>query len=129
MPVTADELREWATKRGPEQSEVERRIVVSRHYYAAFHKCRPIAEARGIYADAGGSHREVIEALERGPDRKLKGIGYKLEECRKARVKADYRIEQEFTEEETGAVKEECERIWNLVGTISEESQEPRSEA
>ena len=41
MAVTAEQLREWAVNAAVEQSEVKRRIVASRHYYATFHKCRP----------------------------------------------------------------------------------------
>ena len=120
MAVTAEQLREWATSAGPEQSEVERRIVASRHYYATFHKCRPLAQAEGLFTDAGGVHAEVIDALTRGRDRKLQSIGYKLEECRKARVKADYEINQNFTEGETAAMRERCGEIWKQVGRIGE---------
>ena len=43
----------------------------SRHYYATFHKCRPLAQAEGLFKDAGGVHAGVIDALTRGRDRKL----------------------------------------------------------
>ena len=49
MAVTAEQLREWVTNAPVEQSEVERRILASRHYYATFHKCRPLAEAQGLF--------------------------------------------------------------------------------
>ena len=120
MAVTAEQLREWATSADPEQSEVERRIVASRHYYATFHKCRPLARAEGLFPDAGGVHAEVIDALTRGRDRKLQSIGYKLEECRKARVKADYKIDQDFTEGESAAMRERCGAIWKQVGRFGE---------
>ena len=46
MPVTAEQLREWITNAPVEQSEVERRVLAGRHYYATFHKCRLLAEAQ-----------------------------------------------------------------------------------
>ena len=128
MAVTAEQLREWATSAGPEQSEVERRIVASRHYYATFHKCQPLARAGGLLTGTGGVHAEVINALTRGQDRKLKSIGYKLEACRKTRVKADYRIDEDFAEAESAEMRHRCEEIWKQAAKIAEADQGHRSE-
>lgn len=119
MAVTAEQLREWATNAEGGQTEVERRIVASRHYYATFHKCRPLAQARGLFTDAGGVHAQVIDALTREPiDRSLQSIGYKLQACRNERGKADYDIDEAFTEIDGQAMKRECEAIWELVDRI-----------
>ena len=128
MGVTAEQLREWAVSASPEQSEVERRIVASRHYYATFHRCRPLAGGQGLLTGTGGVHAEVINALTRGHDRKLKSIGYKLEACRKTRVKADYRIDAEFGEAESAEMKQRCEEIWKQVAKIAEGDEGHRSE-
>ena len=119
MAVTAEQLREWATNAGVGESEVERRIVASRQYYAAFHKCRPIAQAQGLFADAGGTHAEVIEALTRNRDRKLQSIGYKLRACRDARAQADYDIDGDFTQIDGEAIRERCAAIWEQVNRMS----------
>ena len=123
MAVTAEQLREWVTNAPVEQSEVERRILASRHYYATFHKCRPLAEAQGLFRDAGGAHAEVIDALTRGPAKDLKVVGYKLEACRKTRVKADYRIDEEFAEAESAEMRQRCEEIWKQVAKFAQSDQ------
>ena len=116
MAVTAEQLREWAAKAQAGPSEVKRRIVASRHYYATFHKCRPLAEARGLFPHVGGVHAQVIDALTRTPvDRTLQSIGYKLRACRDERGKADYDINDDFTEVDGQAMERECEAIWELV--------------
>ena len=94
MAVTPKQLREGAQKAELDGPEVERRVAVSRTYYAAFHRCRAIAQRQGMFADAGGTHAEVIEALTRSRKRKLQSIGYMLRQCRELRVKADYQIGQ-----------------------------------
>lgn len=119
MAVTAEQLREWVTNAGLGESEVELRIVASRQYYAAFHKCRRIAQAQGIFADAGGTHAQVIDALTRNRDMKLKSVGYKLKLCRNARAQADYDIDRDFTRIDAEAMKERCAAIWEQVNRMS----------
>ena len=89
MTVTPEQFREEAQKARIDEAEAERRTAVSRSYYAAYHKCRPLAQQEGIFADVKGSHAKVIEALRRSRERKVKGIGYRLDQCRELRVKAD----------------------------------------
>ena len=112
MAVTAKQLREGAQEAQVDGPEVERRVAVSRTYYAAFHRCRPIAQRQGTFADAAGSHAEVIEALTRSRKRKLQSIGYMLKLCRELRVKADYRIEDDLTIQDAEAAKSHSDRIW-----------------
>lgn len=118
MAVTAEQLREGALKAEIGQCEVERRVTASRSYYAVFHKCRPMAQAQGLFADVQGSHAQVIEALTRGRNRKLKGIGYKLRQCRDVRARADYEIDEDFTLDDAQTLREECEEIWAIAEEI-----------
>ena len=121
MAVTAEQFRNWTVEVGLGQSEVERRIVASRQYYAAFHKCRRIAEAQGLFADVGGAHAQVIEALTRNRDMKLKSVGYRLRQCRDARSEADYDIDGDFTLADAMAMRDRCESIWESVERIGGE--------
>ena len=89
---------------------------------------QPLAGGQGLLTGTGGVHAEVINALTRGHDRKLKSIGYKLEACRKTRVKADYRIDAEFGEAESAEMKQRCEEIWKQVAKIAEGDEGHRSE-
>ena len=114
MAVTPEQLRDAA--RGADiQPEVERRVSASRTYYAAYHKCRSIAQRQGMFADAGGRHAEVIEALTRSRELKLRSIGHMLKQCRNSRVKADYHIADDFTLRDAAMMRTQCERIWTKV--------------
>lgn len=115
MAVTPEQLRDGALKAEIGQCEVERRVTASRIYYAAFHKCRPMARAKGLFTDIEGSHAQVIEALTRGGDMTLKRIGYKLRQCRDARARADYDIDEDFTLDDARTMMEECEEIWAIA--------------
>jgi uncharacterized protein (UPF0332 family) len=114
MSVTPQELRDGAQKAGANAGdcEVERRAAASRTYYAAFHRCRPIARAQGIFADTRGTHAPVIEALTKSRDRKLRSMGWLLEQCRHRRVKADYHLAHDFTVADAQLMEAECEKIW-----------------
>ena len=92
MAVTHEQLRGAARRADTDQPEVERRFCASRTYHAACHECLPVAQRQGMFADAGGRHAEVIEALTRSRESKPRSIGHMLKQCRNARVKADYRI-------------------------------------
>ena len=122
MAVTPKQLREGAQKAELDGPEVERRVAVSRTYYAAFHRCRAIAQRQGMFADAGGTHAEVIEALTRSRKRKLQSIGYMLRQCRELRVKADYQIGDDLTIQDAEAAKDQCERIWTAAEALDQAS-------
>ena len=122
MAVTPKQLREGAQKAELDGPEVERRVAVSRTYYAAFHRCRAIAQRQGMFADAGGTHAEVIEALTRSRKRKLQSIGYMLRQCRELRVKADYQIGDDLTIQDAEAAKDQCGRIWTAAEALDQAS-------
>ena len=126
MAVTAEQLRDGAqeAETNTGDSEVERRVAASRTYYAALHRCRPVAQAQGIFADIPGSHAQVIDALTRSRDPKLKSIGWQLEECRKKRVKADYHLTDDFTASDGKTLSEQCKRIWARIEGIERAQQE-----
>ena len=120
MAVTPTQLREGAQRAQIDGSEVERRVAASRIYYAAYHRCRPIAESQGMFADSGGSHAEVIEALTRSRETQLKSIGYRLKQCRDLRVKADYHIEIDFPVEDTEVARNQCEKVWTIAEALDQ---------
>ena len=68
-----------------------------------------------MFADAGGSHAQVIEALTRSRERKLQSIGYMLRRCRDLRVKADYSLENDLTIQDAEIAKDQCDRIWTAA--------------
>ena len=99
MPVTPDEILRSAITLGGGEAEVDWRNACSRSYFAAFHRCRKIAEAFEPHVELGGSdtHRLVYEILtERSNKPNSVGAGYMLDQCRKLRNRADYDINDEF---------------------------------
>ena len=120
MAVTPTQLREGARQARIDGSEVERRVVASRSYYAAYHVCRSIARREGVFTDTGGAHAEVIDSLTRSPQRKLKSIGYMLKQCRDLRVKADYKIEVDFTIQDAETARGQCESIWMATDALDQ---------
>ena len=55
MPVTPDEILDSAIKLGSGEAEVDWRNACSRAYFAAFHRCRRIAEGFEPHVELGGS--------------------------------------------------------------------------
>ena len=114
MTVTPQELRDAARKAGANAGdcEVERRAASSRTYYAALHRCHPIARAQGVFTDIRGTHAQVVKTLTESSDMGLKSIGFRLEQCRAKRVKADYHLADDFTVADAQLMAAQCEKIW-----------------
>ena len=120
MPVTPDALFEAAKALGRGGAEVDRRNAASRAYYAAYHRCLPIGRSLGLSAaPAHGVHRQLVDTLTESSDLKMKGIGYRLNECRKLRAQADYEIESDFSSRDARLVVEQCERILGQVDALA----------
>ena len=119
MAVTPQALRDGAQQAalGAGDSEVERRSAASRAYYAAFHRCQPIAHAHPVFVDTG-SHRRVVEAMTGSANKQIKSIGWRLEQCREKRVKADYHLADEFTPAEAQLVSAQCDNIWASADSL-----------
>ena len=75
-------------------------------------------ERQGIFADSGGSHAEVIDALTRSRETNLRSMGYRLNQCGQLRVKADYHIETDFPVEDAEMAGDQCEKIWTTVQSL-----------
>ena len=118
MPITPELLLEAAKSLGRGGSEVDHRNAASRAYYAAYHRCRPIAERIGLSSGSQGVHRNLIDTLTSTRDRRLKSMGYMLDQCRGLRVKADYEIHIEFPADNARLVMRQCERILSQADAL-----------
>ena len=118
MPVTPKLLLEAAKALGQGKSEVDQRNAASRAYYAAYHRCLPIAESIGLPAETKGVHRDLIGTLTKTRDMQVKSMGYMLDQCRGLRVKADYEIQIEFSAENARLVMDQCERILSRADVL-----------
>ena len=124
MAVTPRELLEAAGALEERGSEIDLRNAASRAYYAAYHQCRRLAQNLRLRPapGSGGVHRTVIDSLTDSGDRKLKSLGYRLEQCRKLRVVADYEIEVEFPPGDARTALAQCRKILDGAESIPLES-------
>lgn len=99
MAVSPRTLLESANTLLQGGEEIDHRNAASRAYYAAYHACRALADEGGLpsYADTG-THRALIDALTGSRNNTCKGVGFLLRQCRKYRVAADYKIDEDFPE-------------------------------
>ena len=126
MPVTPNEILGSAIALGGGEAEVDWRNACSRAYFAAFHRCRQVAEAYEPHVETGGSntHRivgEILTERSRGPE--VIGMGYMLGQCRRLRNRADYDVEEVFDRTSCDSAIQTSESILERADAIG--SSEP----
>lgn len=129
MSITIQQLCAVADTLFGEGSEAHQRSGMSRHYYAAYHRCiewganLPMP-GHALLGPKGGKHQQLINAL-KNPDatcpeglkRRSRFIGAKLDILRGRRVSADYEIGQAMDpahpaqqRQQTCGLIEECDK-------------------
>lgn len=94
MSVTPDDFLNHASELiNPESDEITHRNVISRAYYAAYHRaCVFIQPEWQMFAD-GGMHKRYIEQLNKGGTNSIeRKIGGKIKSMYGRRISADYRL-------------------------------------
>ena len=123
MPVTPDDLLEYAKDLVVDDLEVRRRNGAGRAFYAAFHLCRPLAGRIDPERKKGGrSHEWIVRVFSEfgGPsDKELAGkvrtLGRLYFQARDLRGKADYDIGLDFTAEDATLLLETAKSIKALT--------------
>ena len=112
MAVTPEELLDAATKLERGNSEADWRNAASRAYYAAYHRCRGVAQDVRLSVPDGGSHHVALaDALMHGANAPIRRIGHMLDLCRSRRALADYQIDGPFPRQLGRTVVEDCQHI------------------
>lgn len=120
MAVTPESLLKAAELLLEGGSEEDHRNAVSRAYYAAFHKCMPVALALGLQPYTNrGTHQDLIDILQSSRTKAHKALANMLIQCRKLRVEADYRIEGSFEEGDARTGLASCSRIFEKVDNLA----------
>lgn len=121
MAVTPEALLAAADAIGQGNSEADWRNAASRAYYAAYHRCRSVAQdARLSLSETGSVHTALVSVLTHGLNpNSLKSLGYMLDQCRLRRADADYQIHQDFPRELAQTVLADCRRIFAKAETLS----------
>ena len=116
MAVTPNDLLEAARELANGNREVDFRNAASRAYYAAYHRCKPVAKSFGLRTSARGVHSDVIDTLSRVTKPTPKQLARLLRKCRTIRSKADYRTDEDFKRSEVDFSIRQAEKIFAIAG-------------
>lgn len=114
MAVTVEAIMRAAEAIGSGSAEVDWRNATSRAYYAAYHRCLSVAMDLDPTVDSrdGSGHVRVARKLaEPFNSAMARSLGYRLDQYRIARQKADYQIEDVFGRDEWRTVHIYCKEI------------------
>ena len=115
MAVSPKHLLEAAQEPAQGSREVDFRNAASRAYYAACHRCRPIAQRNGLRSSNRGVHSDVIDALRTATKPTLKHLAQMLARCRSLRAKADYNIAEDFRWSEAQTSTRQAQKILTVA--------------
>ena len=119
MAVTPEELLDAATKLERGNAEADWRNAASRAYYAAYHRCRGVAQDARVSVPEGSSHHSALaDALMHGINAPIRRLGHMLDLCRSRRARADYEIDAAFPRQLGRTVVEDCRRILSEADTV-----------
>jgi len=107
-------------------SEPAYRDVISRSYYATYHRCLPLADGLDPTTE-GGVHKQLSSQLTGSFDRKLQSLGYMLKQFRSARVNADYFLDLDIGIKEAQEAIALAERIFGRANEVSVAGKEAHS--
>ena len=125
MAVSPNQLLEAAQELAEGSREVDFRNAASRAYYAAYHRCRPIAKRHGLRSSGRGVHGDVIDGLRTATKPKLKQMAQLLARCRGLRVKADDNIDEAFRRSEAQASTRQAQKIFTVADEFEGTSTSP----
>ena len=117
MTTPTDILREAKILlNGDVQTEVRRRTIIGRCYYAAFNHVKGHDSAKDFQRDKGESvHAALIRHLVRSNIYNIRYAGNKLRGLFRARIKADYHLENPVDRGEETVAYEDADEIMNDI--------------
>ncbi len=97
-------------------TEVRRRTIIGRCYYAAFNHVRGHDSAKGFQREEGESvHAALIRQLVRSDSSNIRYVGKKLRGLFQARTKADYYLKDPVGRGEEMVAYEDADEIMNEI--------------
>lgn len=118
MAVSPKQLLEAAQELAQGNCEVDFRNAASRAYYAAYHRCRPIAQRNGLRTSRRGVHSDAIDALRTSTKPALKHPAQMLARVRGLRAKADYNIDEEFRSSEAQTSTRQAQKVFAVADQV-----------
>lgn len=122
MAVLADDFIKSAALLFQGGSEIDWRNSISRAFYGVLHQTVDFAADKGIPDPNAhlkmGTHERLIEQLSAAPAQPIgKQLAYVLEDMKRKRVIADYRLKEPLLEREASQQLKTAERIEQLLAT------------
>lgn len=115
--ITPPDFWEFARSM-PRENETDDRVCIGRAYYAAMHASLACAVSEG-YAydpkDAGGIHSNLIFYFERKDDDDNREVAFLLKKLKRARVRADYRLEENIFSGDAERALRQARDVFALV--------------
>lgn len=120
MPITNQDFIQAAREiLSSGKSEIDFRNATSRAYYAAYHAATKFKSRAPQERGRGGIHSQLIDDLKRNQDKRIKQVGYLLNQCRVERTDADYGLDLHFDRHRAENVIELVAELLSLSNQIS----------
>jgi uncharacterized protein (UPF0332 family) len=104
-------------------AEVECRNAASRAYYSAYHSCLDLSKRYPTTNDHRGKkdvgmHEKLIQTLCEHQDEQMRTVGHSLNQVKIRRVKADYKLVQNFTLQDAKFTVNSVQKLLQEIGKI-----------
>lgn len=102
-------------------AEVECRNAASRAYYSAYHSCVDLSKrypSTNNVKSEGGVHKQFIDKLCNYQDEQMRTVGHSLNQVKIRRVKADYKLVQNFTLQDAKFTVNSVQKLLQEIGKI-----------
>jgi len=102
-------------------AEVECRNAASRAYYSAYHSCLDLSKRYPATNDIevkGGVHQQLIDVLCAHQDERVRTVGCSLKQTKIQRVRADYKLTQNFTLQDAKFTVDSVQKLLQEIGKI-----------
>jgi uncharacterized protein (UPF0332 family) len=119
--MDAIEFLESAREMLKNNKEVDYRNATSRAYYCAYHKAKNLVETQFKQDEmsSGASHEKIIKTLQSEKNKQFKSIGNKLNDLKKFRTDADYKLDKLFSAQDAKAVVQRANKLVQDIERLS----------
>jgi uncharacterized protein (UPF0332 family) len=118
--MDAIEFLESAKEMLKNNKEVDYRNATSRAYYCAYHKAVNLVKTKlSNDLSFGASHEKFIKTLQNEKNKQFKSIGNKLNDLKKFRTDADYKLDKIFSIQDAKVVVQRANKLVQEIERLS----------
>ncbi|WP_353573156.1 HEPN domain-containing protein [Candidatus Albibeggiatoa sp. nov. BB20] len=120
--MDAIEFLKSATEILKNNKEVDYRNATSRAYYCAYHKAKNLVETqfKQDKISSGASHEKIIKTLQAEKNKQFKSIGNKLNDLKRFRTDADYKLDETFSIQDAKSVVQRASKLVQEIEQLSQ---------